>query len=388
VSYAASVNGRAPSVLMVANYPADTGYAWWLMRHFWSLLGEHAHRAGGESYVAYPPGASSGSRQVQSAGQDLELVVPTRLCRGTFAAIRFIRQHRVSVLYFTDRPYFSAAYALYRLAGVRRILVHDHTPGDRPPIGGLKGALKWLRNRLPWFTADYVFNVSEHMRERSIRNGRIPPGKCVTVQNGVNEVTCAPGVREQIRDSLGLRRDVIIVVSTGRFHPYKRFDLIIEAAAALRALRIDEIIFLLVGDGPAWDEAKKRVAELDLLRTVKLLGFQTNVRDILCSADLAIHAALGEGFSLSIVEYMSAGLPVVVPDIPSVRQAIAHGHTGFVYGHSAPEEAAAFIAQLATDTALRRRMSHNAKQVARIEYGLERCTREFNDAVTSALSGA
>ena len=145
------------------------------------------------------------------------------------------------------------------------------------------------------------------------------------------------------------------------------------------------IIFLFVGDGPAMDDLKAKVEDLNLSSKIRLLGFRSDTDRLLVSADLAFHAALGEGFSLSIVEYMSAGLPVLVPDIPSVRQAISPGATGYVYPPYDYQSVVGYILSLNLNPVLRGEMGRAAKDVADIKYTLDSCSREFVKAIGQVL---
>src|SRR5699024_1175935 len=138
------------------------------------------------------------------------------------------------------------------------------------------------------------------------------------VQNGVSPPV--PKVdREAMRRELGMDPDSLVVLSTGRVHPYKRHERILELAEQLRRRRPDRnIVFVIVGDGPALEALREQVRQAGLEDQVRLLGFRRDTPNLLGMADLALHPARGEGFSLSIIEYMAAGLPVLVPDIPSV----------------------------------------------------------------------
>ncbi len=367
---------------MVSNYPSDTAYAWWLMEHFWKTLAERFARVGGKAYLAYPTITSLSETIAAAPIETVELSIPWKSREQGIQARNFLGEKNISSIYFTDQSYFNPQYAMMRSKGVRRIVVHDHTPGDRPPVRGLKGTLKAAKNSLPWFTADRVICVSELMRQRNMTNTRIPARKCVVVQNGIRMVNCAEHRNSALRESLGLRPDSFLIATTGRAHPFKRFDFIIECANALRhrAPGLDAV-FLLAGDGVAMPALREQVQRLRLEDSVRLLGFRDDVRDLLCASDLALHAALGEGFSLSIIEYMSAGLPVLVPDIPSVSQAVHHNQTGLLYPKDEADAAASHIEALATDTERRLAMGRAAKTEADSLYSLEQCTQTFLHAV-------
>ncbi len=372
------------NLLMVSNYPSDTAYAWWLMEHFWKTQAELFEQAGQKTFLAYPKITVLSKTIKNSPTIPVELTIPWHSKEKKRQIKEFIATNNIRCIYFTDQPYFSNQYAEMKLMGIKRIVVHDHTPGDRKAVSGIKGFLKLLKHSLPWYTADWVLCVSELMRQRNLTNIRIPKNKCIVVQNGIEHVTCNDNQYNSVRDTLGVGQNTRLVITTGRAHPYKRFDFIIECARSIRQNKPElDIVFMLVGDGPAMLELKNTVKRYNLEYNVRLLGLRNDVRNILCVSDIALHAALGEGFSLSIIEYMSAGLPVLVPDIPSVSQAIDHGGTGYIYPANDIAEVTNYIFELVNNEDLRKTMSNAARLKANAEFNLERCTSEFINAVKS-----
>jgi glycosyltransferase involved in cell wall biosynthesis len=374
------------NVLLVSNYPSDTGYAWWLMERLWATFAALAAEGGNRTYLAYP--ALNGVSDVVSAAaiEPVEMTIPWQTPQQREQVLQFIRERRIETVYFTDQPYFSSLYPLMRRAGVKRIIVHDHTPGDRPKAVGPRAIFKRLRNSVAAYTADLFINVSPAMRSRSIESGCVPESKCVTVQNGIDPVACEPGLRAGVREGLGIATDSVMIVTSGRAHPYKRFDFIVRVAAEMRTLADRDYVFALLGDGDMIPQLKTQIDALGVQDKVRLLGFRRDVRQILCAADVAIHAALGEGFSLSIIEYMSSGLPVVVPDIPSVCQAIEPEVTGLVYAHNSVQQAAASVASLCSDSARRTQMGKRAKERADSAYTSGRTITEFTQALRDLYS--
>ncbi|MGM0767445.1 MAG: glycosyltransferase family 4 protein [Pseudomonadota bacterium] len=374
------------NLLLVSNYPSDVGYAWWLMEHFWVLLAEHFENSGKRVYLAYPEINTLPAVIQNSRINVIAMTVPGDSPASRQSLRAFIRTNSITDVYFTDRPWFSPDYFVLRKSGVNNIVIHDHTPGDRPPVNGIKGFLKALRHRFPWVCADTQFNVSELMRQRSITNARIPAKRCITVQNGTPPVQNPSEQRAFSRQALGIPEDSFVCITTGRAHPYKRFDFIIGVAEHIARTNPDSsVVFLLIGDGPAMADLQQLVRDKDLVDTVRLLGFRSDTRKLLPAADAAMHAALGEGFSLSIVEYMSASLPVLVPDIPSVKQAIAHNETGYIYSKDSPEEAAEFVQKLRANPELRARLGTNARRKADAHYTLETCSEQFITACERAF---
>ncbi|HHO59384.1 MAG TPA: glycosyltransferase, partial [Thiotrichales bacterium] len=274
------------NLLLVSNHPSDTAYAWWLMELFWLSIAEQFTQNGNRAYLAYPEITRLSPAISKAPIDTIELTIPWTNREQATATKRFIRENNISFIYLTDQPFFNHQYAIFRALGVEHIIVHDHTPGDRPPVTGLKGLLKSTRNTLPWLTADSVLCVSEHMRQRNMANARIPEKKCQVVQNGIPPLNCTQATTPALRESIGADQNSILVTTTGRAHPYKRFDFIINVAHELKKLAADiDVFFLLAGDGPAMPELQQQINRLQLQQSVHLLGYRSDITDILCASD-------------------------------------------------------------------------------------------------------
>jgi glycosyltransferase involved in cell wall biosynthesis len=367
---------------LVANYPPDVAYAWWLMEYFWKCVDKRLLGQGAQTFLAYPKITVVPESITQSNITTVELEVDLA-DEAKFNKVRaFIKDNNIQVIYFTDRSFYDKNYTKLREAGVKKIVVHDHTPGDRPRVNGLKRALKKLRNLYGRYTADFFINVSPLMTCRSIESGCISKNKCLTVQNGIESVKLDASKRSNIRESLAMSEDDIVIVTSGRIHPYKQVGLIVEAfSKAVSIIENKQVHLLIVGDGPDFDAINARIDDLGLRERIHLLGFRSDIRDILQASDIAIHAAKGEGFSLSITEYMSSGLPVIVPDTPSVCQAIEPQQQGVIFKQGSVQSAADCIVELVTNKQLVQRMGAKAKEKADMNYSLDVCSADFSAAL-------
>lgn len=359
------------TALLVANYAPDVGFAWWLMEEFWIELARLARAAGLEPLIAYPlPGNIPDRIKAEQIPWETT-VFSVAGVKNALACCAVIRRHRVRVIYFTDRQFSSVWFALFRLLGVRLIINHDHTPGDRPPVHGLRGFLKAVWRRLPWLSADAQFCVSELIRDRAIGNARIPEHRLRVVQNGIRPIRC-DGTNGYVHRALGLGESDIVCITVGRADAYKRIDFIIEVAAkCINDHQLKDLKFVHCGDGPDAARLEALIRASNLEGRFILAGKRSDVPSLLCSSSIAIHAARGEAFSLAVLEYMSAGLPVVVPDIPTVCQAVVTGETGFVFHRDDVAEAAAYVSQLYGDAALRRQLGGKAAERVRTHYSYD-----------------
>jgi glycosyltransferase involved in cell wall biosynthesis len=140
--------------------------------------------------------------------------------------------------------------------------------------------------------------------------------------------------------------------------------------------------FLYCGHGPDFEQLMSMANSYCLMEYFTFTGHRSDIRSILPGCDVAIHASTGEvGYSLSILEYMSAGLITLVPDTPSTSAATNNGVDGFLYKHRDVESAVSTCLSA---------LSHNKRDQIRSN-AIEKIRNEFdinntNRALISALS--
>ena len=178
-----------------------------------------------------------------------------------------------------------------------------------------------------------------------------------------------PGV-----DASGLRGDLRlegkrVLVFTGRLVPHKGVDVIVQA---LRELPPD-VVLLVIGAGPRLP---------DLVGLADRSGVADRVR--FCPAvsddDLPRYLALGqvfvfpsqnrlEGFGLTVAEAMAVGLPVVIADVPGVREVIEDGKEGLLAEPLIASDLARKVKYLLDNPSLARSMGAAGRRRAEARYG-------------------
>ena len=294
---------------------------------------------------------------------------------------QFCRDRDVALIYLTDRPYTSRVYSTLRRSGVQRIVVHDHTPGQRARPSALKGLLKKIDAQA--FGADTYIACSEQVLDRFVNVGCLPRARCHLARNGI-DISQFPQLNPTIRAELSLSPDTVLVVSCSRLHPYKRVHDIVDAAALLSDL---DVHFIHIGDGPDYGPLQDRIRARGVDHRFSLLGRRSDVAQVLSGCDIAVHASSGEvGLCLAILEFMASGLALTVTDEPSVSRVIDPGVTGLTFAHANASTLAESLRTLAADRDLRRRLGQAARKVVESQYHIQSTITSVVNAVRSALS--
>jgi len=177
------------------------------------------------------------------------------------------------------------------------------------------------------------------------------------------------------------------VVLVSRATYYKGWDFAVKCAASLLAQeRADERIHLVFcGDGPDLDAFKNLARSLSVSERCHFLGQRHDVRDILCGADIAFHPSCGEALSLATLEIMCAGLPVVLPNRPSVSGLVRDGIDGVIYEAEQVSAAVQAINDLVRSPDKRRHIGSAARCTVTSHYRLEDTLATFSKVVTPQL---
>lgn len=367
------------NVLLVANWKSDVGFAWWLMENFWVQISLITDSSNKRSYLIYPellgiPDSISSSSIVCE-----KIDYNDSTFKGHLRILSFIKKNNIDCIYLTDRPYFSARYIFFRLFGVKKIIVHDHTPGERDIPKYVKRKIKIMRNSLPAITADAVVAVTNFVRDRHLYSSCIPASKIYVAQNGIVPIGRSPEFLNYAHAEFNIEADAKIVFTSGRASTYKGIDFIIECANFLINIRkLNNIYFLYCGDGPDIGYFKSLSAGYGLGERFVFAGVRNDVRQLAQSCHIGIQASAGEvGYSLSILEYMSAGLATVVPDNPSVCSSIIDGVDGLVFKERNVSSACDVLEKVIYDDDLRQKLSLNAQSTIEAEYNLRNTNRDF-----------
>jgi glycosyltransferase involved in cell wall biosynthesis len=166
--------------------------------------------------------------------------------------------------------------------------------------------------------ATRVIGVCESERRLAAQIG--PANRTRTVHNGVEPVslqTVHPVLSE-------LRAEGPVISTVAELRESKGVLTLIEA---MRRLHDDmpDVRLAIAGDGVERPLVEARVRELGLENVIRLLGATRGPDAVLAGSDAFVNPAYAEAFPYTVIEAMSAGLPVVATDVGGTREALEGG---------------------------------------------------------------
>jgi N-acetyl-alpha-D-glucosaminyl L-malate synthase BshA len=208
--------------------------------------------------------------------------------------------------------------------------------------------------------SDGVTTVSRFLKEKTITNYEIDKNIQV-IPNFVDTNLFRPETSCDFRKTIAPKGEKILV-HTSNFRPVKRVPDTIRIFEKVQKEIPSKLI--LVGDGPDRSECERLTRQLDLGDSVKFLGKQEALVEILSSSDLFLIPSQSESFGLAALEAMACGLPVVSSSVGGLPELVKHNETGFIAEIGDVDRMAKYALELLSNDKKYKLFSENSRQRA------------------------
>jgi len=267
-----------------------------------------------------------------------------------------------------------------RGAGVRAMIhtMHgfpDVDPWHRP----------WIeRAAARWTSAITV--VSEPLRQYVTQTLHVDAGRVHLLLNGVDATRFRPGTAADANPRFGQPARRFIIGHIGRFSPVKNHALLLESFQRVRT-EFPEAFLVLVGDGPLREEVRARASAIGLTEHVAFPGVHADASPLYRDFDLFVLPSLLEQTSMSILEAMASGTPVVATDVGGSAALLDQGHAGVLVPSGDADALATAILELMRDPERRRELGRRGRARVLAEYDHEKMVDRY-ETLYHDLAGA
>jgi glycosyltransferase involved in cell wall biosynthesis len=287
------------------------------------------------------------------------------------AIARLARQHGATVVHAHHySPFVYSAIARVFKPGLRVVFTEHGRLSDAGPSPKRRRANRFLRR-----LASDVFAVSRDVRQHLIAEG-FRREQVGVIYNGIDvEPTPDSELRSSVRRDLGLSAVDLVVGTVARLDPVKDLPVLIDAVATL-ASTAQPVTLLVIGDGDRRRSLESYAAALGVAERVRFLGYQRDVGRWLAACDVYANSSVSEGVSLTILEAMAAGLPVVATAVGGTPE-ILTGECGALVPARSPEALANAIYGLGQSSVRRRQMGAAGRQRVETHFTLDRMVQSY-----------
>jgi glycosyltransferase involved in cell wall biosynthesis len=207
---------------------------------------------------------------------------------------------------------------------------------------------------------DVFLAVGPAVAAEAITRRIAPPERVRTIGVGLAKALNAPGPldRAEARRILGVPPGMRVVGTVGRLAFQKAPEDFVHALAGLRR---SDVFGVWIGDGPLREKTERLVQKLGLSGQMLFTGTRNDVEALLPGMDVFAMASRYEGLPCSIVEAMSAGLPVVATAVNAVPDIVIAGETGLLAPPGMPDLLGRAIGHMLDNPAYAARLGATAR---------------------------
>ncbi len=256
---------------------------------------------------------------------------------GLLKFIKILNNERPDVVHCHS----SKAGVIGRIAGLLfnkiKFLYTPHGYGFiREDIGNVKQKLFYM---IEWCIGRISPSMTVACGDQEYEYAQRLTKKSTLVRNGVD-------VQQQQSFKKAKKNNRFTVISVGRITPAKNVNLFMQIAELLKNYPID---FVWVGDG-----CPELTKQMRLSANIKLMGRMSN-QDALSAVSMAhvyLQTSLWEALSISVIEAMALGLPILATSIPANSSVVMHARNGYLFDKNDKSMAVKKILKLFNDKVL------------------------------------
>lgn len=245
-----------------------------------------------------------------------------------------------------------------------KLIACVHVAASHYSANGLR-RMKWLARY--WCNC---FVCVSNTVARGIFGGERPAlravGRVVVIANSLDMAAVHTAVARDWRAEAGWPADAVVIGYAGRLARNKGADVLLTAVAQLQGRGLP-VRLVVVGDGAEGPCLQVQALSLGIGGITHFAGRvpRGDIYGAIKGFDLAVVPSREEGFGLSALEAMAAGVPVVASRVDALQEVVLDGATGLLCPAEDPVNLAEAMARLVSDSALRQRMG--AAGVAHVE---------------------
>ena len=227
-----------------------------------------------------------------------------------------------------------------------------------------------------------VIAVSRYVRHHLISTG-VAKERVKTIYDGI--VKPEAHSHSTLRNELGLDSGAIVAGMVAIMRDKKGHEDLIAAARPMLAER-HNLHFVMAGDCPWFGKIKNIVDGLGLARQIHLLGFRTDIPNVLRGCDLFVLPTHQEALGQSYIEAMAEGLRVIGTDVNGVPEVITHCVNRLLVPPHDVDSLRAAISRLIDNPGLRAQLGKAGRLLTDVSFTVDCMAKETVDFYRCGIS--
>ena len=239
--------------------------------------------------------------------------------------------------------------------------------------------------RLTSHIPDRIVCVADAVRAVVVEREGVDPARTLVVRNGVEPAELSRTARMEVRGEFGWGADHLVVGMVANLNrAVKGGSYFLEAIPSIVS-QVPEARFLIIGRAENEEVLRAQARELGIADHLRLAGYRGDIDRCYSAMDVSVLTSRSEGLSITLLESLNHGLPVVVTRVGGNPEVVVDGQSGFLVP---PGDVPAFVqrvVQLLRDANLRASMGEQARARIESEFRIELVAQRYLDLYRELL---
>ena len=212
---------------------------------------------------------------------------------------------------------------------------------------------------------DAIVTINKEDFERAQKKFRLKRDGFVEQIHGVgidkHKFSSKPEISKLKRNELNIPADAFHIVTAAELNDNKNQRVIIEA---LSMIKRDDVYYSICGKGPDKEKLEDLIEKYKLSDRVRLLGYRTDMDEVLQTADVFAFPSKREGLGIAAVEALSCGVPLIASDNRGTREYAVHNMNAVVCKSDSVTDFVKAIDKVSTNTKFLQMLRSNSRRSA------------------------
>ncbi len=230
------------------------------------------------------------------------------------------------------------------LAGIHQVIFTAHGFAFLEPRPWIIRQFYLLAEKFATRYRSMIICVSENDRQAALKHKLGKPNQLITIHLGVSpkpQSLISPKLEPQTLSNETPR----IIGTIANLYPDKGLNYLVAAAHQV-GTQFPAVLFEIIGEGPERNRIEKNIQKYNLSKNFLLLGSIPNASDHLSSFEIFALTSVKEGLPYTILEAMSAGLPIVATAVGGIPEMIKNRENGILVSPKNPSAFAKALIEL------------------------------------------
>jgi len=240
-------------------------------------------------------------------------------------------------------------------------------------------------DRMSLYFPNQLVAVSETIKKRIELLPGVTRNRVTMIRNAVDcDYYQKFDQRNSCRKEFGIDPKAHVIGFTGRIEKVKRLDVLVEAfKQVVKAFPLSKLI--IVGEGTQKQKIMDLSERLGIADDVIWTGFRQDIPRLLAMMDIFVQPSVNEGLSLSLLEAMSARVPVIATNVGGTSEVVIDNQTGILVPTGSSLALSEAILSLLNDEKLRTNLIQAAEDKIRNEFNISHMVNAYRDLYVTLM---